>query len=716
MLRAALLLHASVRALDPSVFGRFRTWPITAVQELEQPLRDMGLNVPAAEIDGTRGDGTVALSDALVSIGAAGRGGTGSFVSDDGLILTNWHVAYEYIRQASLLEGEDFVRDGYVAKSRKEELRAPNCEVWLTRRVEDVSDAVLDVLDEPDPLKRATALRDRRQQIASYAENVLRQQAQQLGVSAEGVRCDVQEMFANEKYLLFTYERLRDVRIAYAPPSSLGSFGGDSDNFEWPRHTADFALLRAYADADNAPADYAASNVPYTPSKRLRLNPAGADDGDFVFLLGFPGRTLRYAPSARLEYNKQVTIPAIVADFERKLEAIQRFEGDSEETRLALAGMRKSLANELKRNRGKLVVASKVDVLEERRKEEKELSDAYPACAILLQELQNIYVELGEGQPVLDALSELRGTVLGSAYLAAAHAVHEASVELSKPDDEREAEYRDRNRPFLERRLRTRLEQAYAPHEAALVAHALDSARRAGVSTHGFFSKGGVVDAVRASPLPETFSLDGSLDAYASDPFVGLSAALYPLYAAVRDAGKALLSDRDRVTARLLDFRRATSTERLWPDCNGALRLSAGRVEGCAPRDAVVHGPRTTLGGLLDKAHEAELRGDDDGTFTLPPRLRELLEGGPEALERPCCLLYSTDTVGGNSGSPVLDSDGDLVAINFDRARGGLMNEFAWSQELSRSIGVDVRLMLWLVGTFDGASDLVAEMTTESKS
>ena len=129
-----------------------------------------------------------------------------------------------------------------------------------------------------------------------------------------------------------------------------------------------------------------------------------------------------------------------------------------------------------------------------------------------------------------------------------------------------------------------------------------------------------------------------------------------------------------------------------------------------------MHGPRTTLGGLLDKAHEAELRGDDDGTFTLPPRLRELLEGGPEALERPCCLLYSTDTVGGNSGSPVLDSDGDLVAINFDRARGGLMNEFAWSQELSRSIGVDVRLMLWLVGTFDGASDLVAEMTAESKS
>ena len=326
-------------------------------------------------------------------------------------------------------------------------------------------------------------------------------------------------MFANEKYLLFTYERLRDVRIAYAPPSSLGSFGGDSDNFEWPRHTADFALLRAYADADNAPADYAAQNVPYTPSKRLRLNPEGADDGDFVFLLGFPGRTLRYAPSARLEYNKQVTIPAIVADFERKLEAIQRFEGDSEETRLALAGMRKSLANELKRNRGKLVVASKVDVLEERRKEEKELSDAYPACAILLQ-VQNIYVELGEGQPVLDALSELRGTVLGSAYLAAAHAC------TRRPSSSRSRTTSGRPSTGIGT---GRFGKAPADAPGAGLRAARGGARGARA---GQREASGRVDArvlfegrrrrrVRASPLPETFSLDGSLDAYASDPFVG---------------------------------------------------------------------------------------------------------------------------------------------------------------------------------------------------
>ena len=394
-----------------------------------------------------------------------------------------------------------------------------------------------------------------------------------------------------------------------------------------------------------------------------------------------------------------MTIPAIVADFERKLEAIQRFEGDSEETRLALAGMRKSLANELKRNRGKLVVASKVDVLEERRKEEKELSDAYPACAILLQELQNIYVELGEGQPVLDALSELRGTVLGSAYLAAAHAVHEASVELAKPDDEREAEY-GIGTAVLGEAPADALEQAYAPHEAALVAHALDSARRAGVSTHGFFSKGGVVDAVRASPLPETFSLDGSLDAYASDPFVGLSAALYPLYAAVRDAGKALLSDRDRVTARLLDFRRATSTERLWPDCNGALRLSAAASRAASPRRCRT-GLRTPRRSL-DKAH-----GPNSGRRRRSRCRRASASCWRAARGRRAALPPVPDhTVGGKWARRFWIATATSSRSTSTAARRPHV-EFAWSPRRARSTASTCGA--WLVGTFDGASHPVAE-------
>ena len=635
--------------------GRFRTWPITAVGELEPVLRDMGLKIDARKIDGTS-SADAALSDALVSVGASGRGGTGSFVSDDGLILTNWHVAHEAVRAASLAEGADFVTTGFVARNRTAEVRGPNTEVWLTRECADVSAEVVEVLrDGDDALTRANKVRDRRQEIAAYAETALKNRAAALGVSAEGVRCEVQEQFAYETYVLFTYERLRDVRIVYAPPRSLGNFGGDEDNFEWPRHTADFALLRAYVSPDGAVADYDEANVPFRPDSRLRLCGSGAADGDFVFLLGYPGSTNRYAPSRRLRYSDEVTTPALIRDFKRKLELIGKYEVDDDVARLKLAGAKKSLANELKRSDGKLVVARKIGLVEERGAEEAALVKAAPTAAVLLQDLELIYGELEDGEDALDALAALRGAYFGSSLLAAGHYFHEASVELKKPDADREADYRDRNLPFLQRRLAARLEGIHEPHEARLVADALDAARAAGVPRQGVFGKGDVARAVRDSKLRASWvfadlrTAAGDPDpALLEDPFVVLATRLYPLYAAVRDSGKRLLSDRDVCLSALLDLQRQHSDEHFWPDCNGALRVSAGHVRGYAPADAVAHGARTTLAGLLDKVLEARLRGGADH-YEAPDALVALLERDGAARATPCCLLYSTDTVGGLS-------------------------------------------------------------------
>ena len=233
----------------------------------------MGLRVPAKEIDGTApGGGGACLSDALVSVGPAGRGGTGSFISADGLIITNHHVALDAVRQASTTDA-DYLKDGFVARSLADELMGKDYECWITRSCEDVSEQLESARQEADPLKRANLVRDQRQEIAKAAEAALAPP----GSAQEGsTRCEVQEMWPDRTYVLFTYQRLRDVRLVYVPPFSLGCFGGDSDNFEWPRHTADFTLMRAYVAPDGSAAEPSPDNVPYKPSKFLRASTSGA--------------------------------------------------------------------------------------------------------------------------------------------------------------------------------------------------------------------------------------------------------------------------------------------------------------------------------------------------------------------------------------------------------------------------------------------------------
>ena len=738
-----------------SSFTRFRTWPITAVRSLEPELRQMGLRIPAESIDGTSSrdesdvtlgpspaaasfiDGTSKnmdrpshLSDALVSVGAAGRGGTGSFISSQGLILTNWHVAYDAVRQASLLSENDYVKNGFVSKNRREEIQTKNYEVWITKSCVDVSGEVLMVIESEenkDPLKRANRVRDVMQEIAQNAQK------------KSGHRCDVQEMLPNESYVLFTYERIKDVRIVYVPPKSLGNFGGDSDNFEWPRHTADFTLLRAYVSPEGDAAEYSPKNVPYQPKAFLKTQKNGAQEGDFVFLLGFPGSTMRYAPSSRLLYSNDVAVPNMVKDFSRKLQLISEYESDSAEAALKLGSSKKGLANELKRSRGKLVMMQKLKLIQERKTDEVELCAKASDAEEALKKLSQIYDDFRQMDAMSLALEACRGIYAGSALLAAGHALHEyLAKEKNKPDNEREAAYRECNLPFLSKRLAKRIGDIHVPHEAALIRDAiqkLSSKSSPELNTlHEQMTEicGGsgndLESMIISSPLKDlddgeklqTLLVEGNDETQSTilkDPFVRCASILWDTFEKERDRSKALLSERDALFAELLHLQRLSSGEgTMYPDCNGSLRLSAGHVEGYQAADAVECKPQTTLAGLLDKVTEARLSGaheSENGEFSCPENLYQMLSSGDdvESIQKvPVCLLYSTDTVGGNSGSPVMNAKGELVGINFDRQRQGLMNEFKWSRDYSRSIGVDVRYMLWLIGEYDGASNLVDEM------
>lgn len=687
----------------------------------------MGLRVPTLEIDGTTAGTGKCLSDALVSVGPAGRGGTGSFISGDGLIVTNHHVALDAVRRASTSEA-DYLNDGFVARGRADEISDADYEVWITRSCVDVSDQLVESRQETDPLKRANKVRDRRQEIAREAEAE--------AAAASSVRCEVQEMWPDRTYVLFTYERLRDVRLVYVPPMSLGCFGGDTDNFEWPRHTADFTLLRAYVAPDGSAAEYAAENVPYKPATHIQVSTKGASDGDFVFLLGFPGNTMRYAPACRLAYSDEVAVPALVHDFGEKLGLIATHATDRAAA-LKMATARKGLANEYKRSVGKRVMMRKLRLQQEREAEEKALCAAAPAAAPLLAQLATVYERLRATSEISAALDQMQGIYHGSSLLAVGHAVHEAALEAAKPDAERETAYRERNLPFMIKRLTKRLVDLHPPHESALIRRAAAVASKLPLgllpadtdaleqlataleaAPHDSRGAWPSLAALSAGELELALKGTNGAEGLKGDAAVGAAAALYLAYVADRDASKALLSERDQLVAALLEIQReVATTEDFYPDANGCLRLSAGHVEGYSAADAVVHTPATTLAGLVDKHLEATISGDGavdavqgKGEFDCPTRLAELCAADPAAAATPVCLLYSTDTVGGNSGSPVLDADGNFVAINFDRQRLGLMNEFKWSREYSRSIGTDVRYMLLLIGKYDGAQWLVDEM------
>ena len=730
-----LLLTASARAASASAISssRFRSWPITETAALEPGLREMGLRVPANEIDGTSSTaGGACLSDALVSVGPAGRGGTGSFISSSGLICTNHHVALDAVRRASTA-GTDYLKDGFVAQSPKDEIVDKDYEVWITRSCVDVSEQLAESRAESDPLKRANLVRDRRQEIAKAAEAEAKAAASS---DASSLRCEVQEMWPDRTYVLFTYERLRDVRLVYVPPMSLGCFGGDTDNFEWPRHTADFTLLRAYVAPDGSAAEYSPDNVPYSPARFLRVSTEGAAPGDFVFVLGFPGSTMRYAPTCRLRYSDEVAVPQLVSDFGEKLALISTHATDRAAA-LKMGTARKGLANEHKRSKGKLVMMRKLRLLDERAAEERALVAAVPAAADALARLGGVYDALRKTADVSHALETMRGIYHGSTMLAVGYAIHEGTVEAAKPDEERETEFRRRNLPFMVKRLAKRLADMHPPHEAALLRRAV--AHATGQDSLAALLSGPHVDALEqlatsleagGSAMPSLASLSaadleavlsGDAPAPTDEPAVAAAAALYTLYKADRDATKAKLSERDQLIAKLLELQQAhAADETFYPDANSCLRLSAGHVQGYTAADAVTHAPVTTLAGLVDKHMEATLGGaggggDVDavqgkGDFDCPPRLVELCGADPAVAATPACICYSTDTVGGNSGSPVLDAHGRFVGINFDRQRLGLMNEFKWSLDYSRSIGTTSQYMLLLIGRYDGAKWLVDEM------
>lgn len=653
---------------------------------------------------------SVSLLDAIVDVG----GCSGAFVSADGLIITNHHCVFGALQAASTVE-RDYVTDGFLARTGSEEIPAKGMSVRIIRSVRDVSARVLAAL--PDSLPS-----NRRRTALSAATRTMVQEAE---LESPGTRAEVAEMFPGRSYLLFVYAFLRDVRLVYVPPRGIGEFGGEEDNWMWPRHTGDFAFIRAYADPP--------SSGPFRPKRYLKTEPAGVEEGDPVFILGYPGRTVRHRTADFLAYEQFDRLPFLAGLYEGQVRMLEQLGAGNRAVALKHDARIKSLANNAKNYRGNLQGLQRLGLVEQRRADDRALQSFIDADAERRMKYGHVLTTIAEvyrgmrAEAARDlALEALRQA---SPTLSIALTLLEAEREAPKNDGERLSAYTDRNRPGTRSRIEGLVRNYHEPADSALLRDmivrigALPSGLRIGPVDRRLRAPGGPeeIDAllrtlVAASPLADSTGVLAAFDDPRSNvpglraPMMDLARDLLPLYDSLRASQEA----RDGVLlgeyASLFEVKAQDLRGALIPDGNGTMRLTYGRVRGYSPEHGKTVAPFTTVNELAEKSTGVV---PFDAPDTLLDHVRRAEYGAyvhPRLGTVPVAFLYDLDTIRGNSGSAVMNARGEFVGVNFDRVFEATVNDYAWSDRYSRSIGVDIRYILWVTEHVGGATNVLKEL------
>lgn len=687
------------------------------------PLSDLdraGLKAAGLKIDekDIYNPGQVGLVDALVRVG----GCSGSFVSEEGLIITNHHCTFSAVQLASTPQ-QDYLTHGFMAERREQEIPAQGLSIRITESYEDVSDQVLGAARGiSDPAERLRVIEAKRQELARAAE-----------AADPAIRAEVSEMFIGKSYVLFRYRTIEDVRLVYIPRQNIGEFGGETDNWVWPRHTGDFAFLRAYVAPDGSAASFATENVPYQPKKHLKINPAGVDEEDFVFILGYPGRTFRHRPAQYVEYQERFLLPYIseLNDFQnqRMMEAGAK----DKAIELQLATRIKRNANVMKNYRGKMKGLRNIGIVQNKRKEDQDLANFIKSSTelqeqygTLMQDIDQLYQSIFE-----DAYKEMwLGQIYNSTtLLQVARQLHAFRSRLNSLGSE------SAQREFYEANieaLKTVLGRIYGSYNSYADAHIFgkmlsDARTFTGSNRIPAVVALGLADEAQAFQYAENLIRSSKLNDFSTleKEVLGSAQSIMTYQDELLAFQQALAADiaafapeqerREGVLNQLMGDYVAVKElfqERAFvPDANSTLRLTFGHIRGYSPVDASYMHPITTVRGVIEKGMS------DDPEFDYPVEIRERWQEkdfGPYVKDDlgdvPVNILYDMDTTGGNSGSPIMNAYGELIGVNFDRAYDATINDFAWDQDYSRSIGVDIRYVLWVADKIDGAEFLLKEL------
>jgi hypothetical protein len=691
-------------------------WMPQQIPSLAPEMQKLGIKVDANRFADLTGD----PMGAVVSLG----GCSASFVSPEGLVVTNHHCGYSAIQFNSTPQ-RDLITNGFLAKTKEEELPAgPGSRIFVTTRIEDVTDRVSGKLDAKlSDIERARTIDRRSKQLVEECEK------------PGGVRCRVASFFEGAQYLRTTQMEIRDVRLVYAPALGVGDFGGEADNWMWPRHTGDWSYLRAYVGKDGKPADYSKDNVPYHPAHILKVSTEGVTSGDAVIVAGYPGRTFRYRTAAEVRIAKEFTYPTTVR-YATELNKILRALGEkNKEVEIKNASRVKGNDNVLKNYQGTLLSFDKGGIIEQRQQREADLA-TWIAAHPEKKEYAGVLARLNELTAKSDATRQ-RDTVLawlyrGSPMLAQANTIYRLSMERTKLDLDRENGYQQRDLGRIGETVARAQKTIDVPSDRAglryflVEAAALPQGQRIAAVDQALAATGAqgtdaqidrFLDQLYAgTKLTQLDARRQMLDETSAqlkarnDSMINFAAALTPLTLDNEQRERANQGAMSRVRPLYLAAMRDMTGGRLYPDANGTLRVTFGKVEGYSPRNGVWYEPQTTVNGILEK-------NTGSGEFDAPKAELDAIRAhktagyvDPQLREVPVDFLSSVDTTGGNSGSPTLNAKGELCGLLFDGNFEALGSDFLVNPQLTRSIHVDAVYMLWMMDAVDGAQNLLREM------
>jgi len=716
---AALLFGGAAMAVEPPDEGM---WLPMFVERLNYvDMQEMGLQLTAEEIYSINNS---SLKDAIVGLSGGGVGGffcTGEIVSDKGLLFTNHHCGYDNIQKHSTVE-HDYLKDGFWAMSLEEELPNDNMAASFLVRMEDVTDSIIPFLsDTLTEAERGAQIRDIRNKLAKRAEEDGKYAAR------------VSAFFGGNEFYLFVYKVYKDVRLVGAPPSSIGKYGGDTDNWMWPRHTGDFSIFRVYMSPDGEPAEYAEENIPLKPAHHLPVSIDGYNEGDFAMIWGYPGGTERYLTSYGIEYKLEAFLPVLVDIFGAQIGSWKTHMDANQAVRIQYASKYAGLANAWKLFLGQIRGLKRLKVYDKKQKIEEAFqawADADPdrkaKYGEVLANLQKGYITLTAEFPNLayTALAANSPEILGYAgqfgQLLELLETKAEEVIINETIDGIKAGMEDHFKDYYapaDRDAFVALMEIYYNNVPAemqpeyfrdLVEDMDGDFNALGdyVFNNSMFESQEQINAFLEKPKAKTLAKDPALRL--STEFSAMMGQVMGQY---REAN-ASIGEYDRLF--IAGLREMQPDKVFYPDANSTMRMSYGSVEDYMAADAVYYDYYTTLDGVMEKEDPS------NDEFIVEEKLKMLFKNkdygrygemidGKERLI--VCFLTTNDITGGNSGSPVINGNGELIGLAFDGNWEAMSGDIAFEPELQRTINVDIRYVLFIIDKMAGAQNLIDELT-----